>query len=202
MRTKNIELMNKIIEFVDSEYSKKGRTPTMQDIAIKMQITKGCVSNYIREMSVRKLIVNNGGSRGIMTKTMLKSKKNIVQVPVVGSIACGFPLLAEENIDFYIPISKEYLGNGKYFILKANGDSMINANISDGDFVIIRQQEQAEEGQIVVALINDEATLKRFYLEKNTKRIKLHPENEKMRDMFFDNIIIQGVAIKVIKDLI
>ena len=79
---------------------------------------------------------------------------------------------------------------------------MINANIEDGDFVIVRQQNTAEEGQIVVALIDDEATLKRFYLDKKKHRVRLHPENDKMEDMFFDSIDIQGIVIKVIKDVV
>ena len=78
---------------------------------------------------------------------------------------------------------------------------MVNAGINSGDYVIVRQQETAEEGQIVVALIENEATLKRYYLDKARKQIRLHPENDKMSDMYFDNIVIQGVAIKVIKDL-
>ena len=78
---------------------------------------------------------------------------------------------------------------------------MINAGISDGDLVVVRQQETAEEGQIVVALIDNEATLKRYYLDKRHKRIRLHPENDKMEDMFYKTISIQGVAVKVIKDL-
>ena len=78
---------------------------------------------------------------------------------------------------------------------------MINAGISDGDLVVVRQQETAEEGQIVVALIDNEATLKRYYLDNRHKRIRLHPENDKMEDMFYKTISIQGVAVKVIKDL-
>ena len=79
---------------------------------------------------------------------------------------------------------------------------MVNANISDSDLVIIKQQETAEIGQIVVALIDNEATLKRYYIDKKNKKIRLHPENDNMKDMYFDEIQIQGVAIKVIKDLI
>ena len=78
---------------------------------------------------------------------------------------------------------------------------MINAGINDGDYVIIRKQNYANEGQIIVALIGDEATLKRYYLDRENKRIRLHPENNRMKDMFYDEIAIQGVAVKVIKDL-
>ena len=79
---------------------------------------------------------------------------------------------------------------------------MKNAGINTGDYVIVRQQDYADEGQIVVALTGDEATLKRYYIDKDKKMIRLHPENETMEDMFFDSISIQGVAVKVLKDLI
>ena len=79
---------------------------------------------------------------------------------------------------------------------------MINAGVSSGDYVIVRKQETAEEGQIVVALVDDEATLKRYYRDTKTKRIRLHPENDAMQDMYFNNIQIQGIAVKVIKDLV
>ena len=79
---------------------------------------------------------------------------------------------------------------------------MVNAGINDGDYVIIKKQDFAEEGQIVVALIDDEATLKRYYIDKKKKQVILHPENDNMQDMYFDSIIIQGVAVKVLKDLI
>ena len=201
MRTKSIELKDKIVEVIDIEYSKSNRVPTMNEIANILNISKGSVSNYIAEMSKKGLVQNYGGSRGIMTKTMMKLKSSLEQLPVVGSIACGTPLFAEENIESYLTVSKDFLGQGNHYVLKASGDSMINVGIQDGDFVIVRQQETAEEGQIIVALINDEATLKRYYIDKSKKKIRLHPENESMEDMFFKNISIQGVAVKVIKDL-
>ena len=84
----------------------------------------------------------------------------------------------------------------------AKGNSMINAGIEDGDYVIVRQQQTADEGQIVVAMVEDsECTLKRYYMDKSKKQIRLHPENDTMEDMFFDNISIQGIAVKVVKNL-
>ena len=125
-----------------------------------------------------------------------------VRVPIVGSIACGTPMLAEENIESYIPISSSILGTGNFFALHARGNSMVNANIEDGDFVIVRQQNTAEEGQIIVALIDDEATLKRFYTDRRRRKVRLHPENDEMEDMYFDSIDIQGIVVKVIKDVV
>ncbi|HIT62480.1 MAG TPA: repressor LexA [Candidatus Caccovivens faecavium] len=202
MRSKNKELMTKMLNFIDSEYQKNGLAPTLREIASEFNITSACVSHYLTEMKEKGLIQSNGKSRSIKTSKMQSMINEVSYLPVVGSIACGTPLLAEENIEKYLPIPTEFLGNGKYFILRANGDSMIKANIDDGDYVIIKQQETAEVGQIIVALINDEATLKRYYLDEKRQQVRLHPENDKMKDMYFKNIIIQGIAIKVIKDLI
>lgn len=201
MRSKSQDLMNSIIGYINDEYSINGRVPTFQDIAQKFKITKGCVSNYIKEMQQKGLIENNGGSRGVVTKTISKSL-NVEKLPIVGSIACGRPLFAEENIEGYLSVSNEFFGKGQFFVLKANGVSMINAGINDRDYVIVRKQDSADEGQIIVALIDNEATLKRYYLDKKKKQVRLHPENDSMTDMFYDSIIIQGIAVKIVKDLI
>ena len=202
MRSKNKELMTKMLNFIDSEYQKNGLAPTLREIASEFNITSACVSHYVTEMKEKGLMQSNGKSRGIKTSKIQSMINEVSYLPVVGSIACGTPLLAEENIEKYLPIPTEFLGNGKYFILRANGDSMIKANIEDGDYVIIKQQETAEVGQIIVALINDEATLKRYYLDDKRQKVRLHPENDEMQDMYFKNVIIQGIAVKVIKDLI
>lgn len=202
MKGKNIALMDKIVEYIESQHSLNNRAPSMREIASKFEIAVSTVKWYIDILVEKGLISNNSSYYGLATTKMIKNKSNVEQIPIVGSIACGSPLLAEENIESYLPIPKVFLGNGKHFILKAKGDSMINAGIDDGDYVIVKQQESAEEGQIVVALIDEEATLKRYYLDKGNKQIRLHPENDNMEDMFYDNIKIQGVAVKVIKDLI
>lgn len=201
MRTKNLDLMEQILKFIDNSYSINGRSPTIREIADALQISKSCVGEYLNEMERKNLVKNNGGSRGIMTVKMAKTNSSVCNLPVVGSIACGTPLLAEENIEQYIPISKELLGAGEYFILRANGESMIDIGINDGDFVIVRKQESAEEGQIIVALIDNETTLKRYYIDRKKKKVRLHPENKDMEDMYFDSVVIQGVAVKVIKDI-
>jgi repressor LexA len=201
MRKKNEELITNILQFIDDEYCRLGKSPTMREIASKFNVTSACICKYIAEMEKRGLVSNNGTGRGISTKKMQKLALCTEQLPVVGSIACGTPMLAEENIESYITVSLNFLGNGKYFILRAKGNSMINAGIENGNYVIVKQQEVAQEGQIVVALIDNEATLKRYYIDTKRKQVRLHPENDNMEDMYFDSITIQGVAIKVIKDL-
>lgn len=202
MRTKNQELMTKMINFIESEYQKNGLAPTLREIASEFNITSACVSHYLTEMKEKGLIQSNGKSRSIKTSKMKSMLNEVSYLPVVGSIACGTPLLAEENIEKYLPVPTDFLGAGKFFILRANGNSMIEAGIEDGDYVIVKQQETAEIGQIIVALINDEATLKRYYIDNEKQQVRLHPENDKMKDMYFKNVVIQGIAVKVIKDLI
>ncbi|MGN0961383.1 MAG: transcriptional repressor LexA [Christensenellales bacterium] len=201
MRSKNQELMKKMIDFINNQYELNGISPTLREIASEFNITSACVSHYLTEMKEKGLIESNGKSRSIKTNKMISMLNSVDFLPVVGSIACGTPLLAEENIEKYLPIPSDFLTNGKHFILKAKGDSMINAGINDGDYVIVNQQETAEVGQIVVALIDNEATLKRYYLDNKRKQVRLHPENDKMEDMYFNNIVIQGIAVKIIKDL-
>lgn len=200
MRSKSIDLMNNIIEFIDQVFSEKGRAPTQTEIADRFNVTHTCIGNYIREMESKGMIERQSGSRGIMTKSMLK-RMNTLQLPIVGTIACGEKMFAEQNIRGYLSISSEILGKGSFYVLEASGESMINAGVNDGDYVIIRIQETAEEGQIVVALVDEEATLKRYYRDVKNKKIRLHPENDAMQDMYFDKVQIQGIAVKVIKDL-
>lgn len=130
-----------------------------------------------------------------------KNKAQTVRVPVLGQIACGIPKFAEEYIEEYIKLPVSLFGEGNFFILRAYGDSMIEAGINDGDMVVIRRQDTASPGQIVVALIDDEATLKRYYPEQKKRRVRLHPENKTMEDIIVPDCVIQGVAVKVLKDL-
>ena len=193
--------MNSILIYIDEVYQDEGTTPSVREIAAHFNISKSCVSNYIAALRDKGMLESTGKRRRIRTQKMCKLQQEIEFLPVIGSIACGTPMFAEQNIETYIPLSKDFLGSGSYFLLKAYGNSMINAGIDDGDLVLVRQQEEAEEGQIVVALIDNETTLKRFYLDSKKKCIRLHPENDEMEDMFFDNVNIQGVAVKVIKEL-
>ena len=199
MKLMSESVFNAIIKFVDEYYFANGKTPTLQEIANEVKLDKSNVSRNLKVMKAKGLI---NLDNGIKTNKIQKLLFEMSDVPVVGSIACGTPMLAEENIEKYIPISKALLGSGTFFALHAKGNSMIKANIEDGDFVIVRQQNSANEGEIIVALIENEATLKRYYLDKKNKKIRLHPENDEMEDMYFNEISIQGVAVKVLKDLI
>ena len=200
MRSKDQELMRSIIDFINDYHLENYTTPTMQEIADKFNLAKSSASRYVAVMRENGMLEHTKGKSGMKTLSMNKFD-NVSLAPVVGTVACGKPLLAEENVETYLPLPTSILGKGKFFILKAHGDSMKNAGINDGDYVIVRKQDSAEVGQIVVALVEDEATLKRYYLDNERQQVRLHPENDKYEDMYFDNIIIQGVAVKVIADV-
>ena len=169
----------------------------MAEIAEAIGIGKTTVYRYLFQMK-KDGVVDYSGIRNVKTtKTNVQS----VRIPVLGAIACGIPKYAEENIEEYVKLPVSLFGQGDYFILRAVGDSMIGASIEDGNLVLIRKQDYANEGQIVVALINNDATLKRFYPEPKKHRVRLHPENPEMDDIFVKNCEIQGVAVMVLKDL-
>lgn len=122
---------------------------------------------------------------------------DIVSVPVVGHVTAGEPILAEQNIEDYFPLPKMMVHNDTVFLLRVRGDSMINAGIIDGDHVIVRQQSSASNGEIVVALLDGEATVKRFYKEKD--HIRLQPENDNYEPLRSPHIAVVGKVIGVFR---
>ena len=198
MRSKDKTLMAAIEKFVSDYTDSNGISPTMQEVADGVGSSKATVQRYIAQLCDDGILDYSG----YRTMTSTKTKAAAIRVPVLGTIACGIPKFAEENIEEYVRLPVALFGKGNFFILRAYGDSMIEAGIDNGDLVLIRQQNYADEGQIVVALMEDEATLKRFYPEPKKHRIRLHPENSRMDDIYVDNCEIQGVAVKVLKDLV
>ena len=203
MRSKDNELKKRIISIINECYESDMKCPTLQQIADIIGVNKSTVSKYISALIEDGEIEKGSRFGNLKTLKMQKTYSDTFKCPVVGDIACGTPILAEENIESYITISSEFFGQGEYFILRAKGESMINAGVNNGDLVIVRKQDTANEGQIVVALTEDgEATLKRYYLDRQHKQVRLHPENDELSDMYYKNIQIQGVAVKVLKDLL
>lgn len=201
MRSKNEDTLNEILNFINDWYFQNNDSPTLMQIADNFNIGTTTAHRYVAELINRGEIYKNNRYGNLQTKEISKSIQRTERLPIVGEVACGTPILAEENIECFVTFSRELLGNGKFFILRAKGESMINAGIENGDLVIVRQQDTAEEGQIVVALIENEATLKRYYIDKRRHKVRLHPENDEMKDMYFDEVSIQGVAVKILKDI-
>ena len=191
--------MNEIKKFIENYYMKEYRSPSITEIAKAVNIARSTAHAYLVDMNEKGMLSYNG--KDIRTELIEKIKPNVTRAAILGSISCGVPNFAEENIEEYVSLPESMFGKGEFFILRAKGESMIEVGIEEGDLVVIKAQNYAEEGQIVVALVEDEATLKRFYKDKKTNKVRLHPENSKMEDIIVDNCIIQGVAVKVIKDL-
>lgn len=197
MRTKNQEWMNAIEEFINDYADEYGRAPTIKEIADGVNMSRANVGRYMMEMREKGIIDYSGHSGA----TVLKYDQRKLSVPVLGDVSCGLPKYAEENIEDYVKLPVSLFGTGDFYFLRAKGESMIEAGICEGDLILVKRQNYASNGQIVVALIDDEATLKRFYPEPQHHRIRLHPENETMKDIYVADCEIQGVAVKVIKDL-
>ena len=183
---KNTALFGEIENYIN-EYKEKhsGASPSVREIAAVLGVNYSTGSSYLKQMR-EEGIVGYDGHRNITTREGKITREESLKVAVLGSVACGVPNFAEENIEEYIRLPISLLGYGDFYILRAVGDSMIGVGIDDGDLVLVRQQNYAEAGQIVVALIEDEATLKRYYPEPENKRVRLHPENESMSDIYVD----------------
>ena len=200
MRSKNPAYFELLVRFIDDYIDSYGRSPSTQEIAGGTGLSPATVSRYLSHMRENGMI-DYSGHRNITTRRNSVSAAETNGVPVLGAVSCGIPKFAEENIEERINLPAALFGKGDFYILYASGDSMIEAGINDGDMLLIRVQNTAEVGDIVVALIDDEATLKRYYPDRVHGRVRLHPENRNMDDIIVKDCIIQGVAVKLIKDL-
>ena len=202
MRKKNDERMMQIYNYINDFIKEYGVSPSYAEISSAIRCSKSTLFLYMKRLEEEGYISRMGYNQ-IVT---LENSNAIDRMPIIGSVACGKPKLAIEDIQGYLPINVDWLGSGEYFGLIADGESMINIGIKDGDIVIVRKQEIAENGQVVVAMIPDEysgemtATLKRFYKEQG--RYRLHPENDELDDIHVDELQILGIAVKNISDVI
>ena len=202
MQVKNERTISDILAVIDRHLQQEDRAPSVGVIAAEVGVSIATVSRYVQVLISRGRVVKKGKFCALATDRSERAKADAVVCPLVGSIACGMPIFAEQNIESWVTLSAGILGSGEFFCLRARGNSMIGAGIEDGDIVVVRRQNTAVEGQIVVALVDGEdATLKRYYIDRSIGRIRLHPENETMSDMYFDSVEIQGVAVKVLKNL-
>ena len=199
MQHKKPEYINMILDCIEEYKDAHGGTaPTGAEVAYALGIAPSTVSKYMTYMREHG-IISYSGHRNVSIGEAGRDASEYCRVPILGAVSCGLPKLAEENIEEYVKLPVSLFCRGSYFILRAKGDSMLNAGIEDGDLVVVRQQSTADYDQIAVALVEDEATLKRFRPDGET--VILHPENPDYDDIIVDNCVIQGVAVKVIKDL-
>ena len=186
-----------ILDFIKSEIINKGYPPAVREIgtAVNLRSTSSVHSHleslekngYIRRNPTKPRAIE------IVDDGFNLARRELVNVPIVGSVAAGQPLLAVESIESYFPIPAEYMPNEETFMLKVKGDSMINVGIYNGDKVLVMKQKTANNGDIVVALVEDSATVKTFY--KETDHIRLQPENDNMDAIIVNDVEILGKVI-------
>ncbi len=176
------------LDFIIKFYRKKSYTPTLAEIAKHFSISIRAAYDRVNALIRKGYIEREKGARTIKILELdLDSESHI---PLLGKISAGIPLMAEENIETYIPIRKEYFPAGEYFSLKVIGDSMINAGIIEGDILVVRQQNYAQNGEIVVAMFEGETTVKRIFFEN--KMVILQPENPEYERMIKRYVSILG----------
>lgn len=199
------EKQKKILEFLKQELAQKGYPPSVREICNAVGIkSTSTVHGHLEKLEEKGLIRRNPTKPRaieILDDSITHlSKKELINIPIVGKVTAGQPILAVENIEDVFPLPIEYLRNihnSNVFMLSVKGDSMIEAGILDGDYVIVKQQPNAENGDIVVALIGDEATVKTFYKEKD--HIRLQPQNSSMDPIIVHEVSILGKVIGVIR---
>lgn len=199
IRKKDPSIMKQIVEFVEQYYFEYHLSPSLQKIASDIGINKSTVYRYLVEMDRKGMLRYDGTS--IETKSIERTDYTMNRAPVLGSVVCGSPELAEEDFEEFVALPVALFGQGDFFVLRTHGDSMVDAGIDEGDKVVVKKQNYANYGDIVVALVGNETTLKTYYPEPDKKRIRLHPENSSMKDIIVTECDIQGVAKHVIKKL-
>lgn len=175
----------KIIEFIVKEVRERGYPPSVREIcqAVGLKSTSSVHSHLVTLESLGYIKRDRTKPRAIeLNEERLSvedgAREDVVMVPVVGSVAAGSPILAVENVEWHFPLPEHVVQKGTYFMLEVNGDSMVEAGIHDRDYVLVKQTETADNGDMVVALVDDSATVKTFYREKD--HVRLQPENSAM----------------------
>lgn len=195
------EKQSQILEYIKSEILNKGYPPSVRDIcqAVNLKSTSSVHSHletlerngYIRRDPTKPRTIE------ILDDSFNLVRREMVNVPIIGTVAAGQPILATENIENYFPIPSEYMPNEETFMLKVKGESMINAGILDGDNILVKRQNYAKNGDMVVALVEDSATVKTFYKENG--HIRLQPENDHMDPIILPDVEIIGKVFGVFR---
>lgn len=186
-----------ILAYLKEYILKKTYPPSVREICLAVDLhSTSSVHAHLNTLEAKGYIRRDPAKPRtieILDEEFNPTRRELTQVPIVGRVAAGQPILAEENITDYFPIPVDYLPNSETFMLKVKGDSMINIGIYDGDSLLVERKNTANNGDIVVALVDDGATVKRFYKENG--HFRLQPENDSMDPIIVDNVSILGKAI-------
>lgn len=194
----------KILQYIKDELTLRGYPPSIREIckAVGLSSTSS-VHAHLNTLEEKGYIKKGNNKRRAIELIDVDDiccdmpRKEIINIPIIGTVTAGQPILAVENVEDTLPISIDFVGNDDSYALKVKGESMIEAGILDGDYVIVNQQHTANNGDIVVALIDDEATVKTFYKEKD--HIRLQPENSSMDPILVKEPYILGVVKAIVR---
>ncbi|GKU79352.1 transcriptional repressor LexA [Paenibacillus sp. L3-i20] len=196
---------NSILEFIKQEVRDKGYPPSVREIAEAVGLLSSSTVHGHLDRLEKKGFIRRDPTKPRAIEILNQEDNNVIefpvsQVPIVGKVTAGIPITATENIEDYFPLPSHFVGDNNVFILNVIGDSMIEKGIHNGDYVIVRQQQTADNGDIVVAMTeDDEATVKTFYKEKD--HIRLQPENSTMEPIRLHNVSILGKVIGLFRDI-
>lgn len=193
-----------ILQYIVQHTEMHGYPPTVREIGEAVNLSSSStVHAHLRTLEqaglIRRDAVLTRAIQVVAGNAEAQNQKHVISLPVVGRVAAGQPLLAVEDIEDSFPVPKEFLNGGDGFMLRVKGESMIEDGIRDGDYVIVRTQDTADNGDTVVAMVEDEATVKHFYKEENV--IRLQPANSSMEPMYFDDVNIIGKVIGLIRKM-
>lgn len=196
MRKKLTNRQQEILDFIKRYTQESGYPPTVREIGGAFGMSEKGAFDHLRAIEKKGYIRRDPRKPRaieILDFVAARHHQEITKVPIVGKIAAGEPLLAEQNIEGILPMPREIVSEDDAFALRVKGDSMINAGIFDGDYVVVKGQSTAEQGDIIVALLEDEATVKRFYLDDDV--IRLQPENPSMSPIIAKDVVVLGKVI-------
>ncbi len=185
----------KIFDYL-KECSAEGRVPSVREICAETGLSStSTVHHHLKALEQKGLITRE---HGVNRCIQISGEEKSVGIPVLGRVAAGYPILAVENVECYVPVSESVKRGRDLFALRIQGESMINAGIFNDDIVIVHRTPVAENGEIVVALVGDEATVKRFYKEDG--HFRLQPENDNFEPIIVDDVVLLGKVISLIRN--
>ncbi len=188
----------RILEYIERAISEQGYPPSVREIcaATGLKSTSTVHGHLIRLEKKGLLNRDSMKPRAITVPSeRLLEREGVIAVPIVGRVTAGEPILATENVEGYVHLPQNMLGGGEHYILSVRGESMIEAGILDGDYVVVKKQPDAYNGDIVVAMIEDEATVKRFYKENG--HFRLQPENRTMKPIIVPEVTVLGKVVSL-----
>lgn len=192
---RNVDKSELVFEYIQKFIAENGYSPTVREICRDCELKSTATAfTYINELAERGVIKKAGNKNRAVSL-----KQSVVTVPLIGTVAAGQPIFATENYEDFYSLPSNFFSGDDLFMLNIQGDSMKNIGMLEGDKIIVKKQDTADNGDIVVALVDDSATVKRFF--KRGGKIILHPENDTMEDFKFDTVSILGKVIGLIRNI-